>query len=198
MITTLILKARQNIPLSVMVVAALGLLALNPFFYLGWQSAGERQAEVEDREMIANLQLITAQSTYELSTLQAQRDDIQAGINGLTGSTAFPQEAPSTDLYTALSAVAGTSGRQVTLAAVQSSGESGSEEIGDSRYSKFVVDITLEGSLGNIQWFLDKMENSAFPTLRFDDVSLTKDEATSSWQGIVKLVILSGPLAEEA
>ena len=198
MITTLILKARQNIPLSVMVVAAIGLLALNPFFYMGWQSAGERQAGLADEEMIANLQLINAQTNYELSTLQAQRDDIQEGINGLTGSTAFPQEAPSTDLYTTLAAVAGTSGRQVTLSAVQSSGEAGAEEIGGSTYSRFVVDITLEGSLSNIQWFLDKMENGAFPTLRFDGVTLMKDEATSSWQGIVRLVILSGPLAQEA
>jgi Tfp pilus assembly protein PilO len=185
----LMVMARRNLGMTVLVVAGLGLLILNPFFYMGWQSAGAQNVDLEKREMVATLQLTNARATYEVSTLRNELNALQGEMNVLAGIPSFPGEAPSADLYTAVAREAGRSG--VTVTALESLEKTGSEEIGDGKYAKSEVNVSVAGSLSQVESFLANMENSEFPTLRFEDVNLTKIEGESTWEGDLKLVVLS-------
>jgi hypothetical protein len=98
-------------------------------------------------------------------------------------------ELPSADLYTAIAREAGYSG--VTVSSVDAAETPGTEEIGETMYSRSEVDLTLEGSLSQIRAFLSRMETGEFATLRFEDVNLTMVEETQTWEGQVTLVVLS-------
>ena len=179
--------ARRNVALTALMVVALSLLILNPFFYMGWQSANDRQAELEKEEMMANLQLMSAQANYDLNALRGERDELLAEIAVLSESTMIPEEFSSADVYETMAKEAKY---RVTLVSLSSVNEPSYETIGENTYEKYEINVIVAGSLTNIVAFLNAMETEEnYPSLRFQDLSVSKSEG-QDWEGDIKLVIL--------
>lgn len=190
-ISSLLTLARRNVGLTALVAAALFLVALNPFFYFGWQSAGDLQAELEKEEMVATVQLMQAQEKYGVASLQAELDGLERDIDDLAKSNRFPEEVPGADLYAAMANVAGWNG--VTLVSLSSVISPGTEAIGENAYNKAEINMSVAGVLSNIRSFLTSMEEGSYPSLRFQDVNLTKSESGQNWEGDLTVVVLSQP-----
>jgi len=190
-ISSLLTLARRNVGLTALVAAALFLVALNPFFYFGWQSAGDLQAELEKEEMVATVQLMQAQEKYGVASLQTELDGLERDIDNLAKSNRFPEEVPGADLYAAMASVAGWNG--VTLVSLSSVTSPGTETIGENAYNKAEINMSVAGVLSNIRSFLTSMEEGAYPSLRFQDVNLTKPEGGQNWEGDLTVVVLSQP-----
>jgi hypothetical protein len=179
--------ARRNVALTALMVFALSLLILNPFFYMGWQSANDRQAELEKEEMMANLQLMSAQANYDLNALRGERDGLLAEIAALVKSTMIPEAFSSADVYETMAQEAKY---RVTLVSLSSVNEPSYETIGENTYEKYEINVSVAGSLTNIVAFLNAMETEEkYPSLRFEDVTVSKSES-QDWEGDLKLVIL--------
>ena len=187
--STVVTLAKRNIALTLLVVAALGLLLLNPFFYFGWQSADGRVAELEREEMMANIQLMNAQAKYDLTGLREELQQVLSDIDDLSTSAVIPVEVSFANLDVALGSAASRHG--VLVAGLTCDGKVGAEDIGENTYQRFEIDITVTGSLRSINSFLESMEDSAYQSLKFDNVNLTKSEFGDMWQGEVTLVILT-------
>ncbi|MEE8471057.1 MAG: hypothetical protein V3S51_06990 [Dehalococcoidia bacterium] len=187
--SALIALAKRDIQLTVLAVVALGLVLMNPFLYLGWQSVDGLQVELEKEEMMANIQLMNAQSEYDADALQSRLYDLQRDIEELSGIVRLPEEAPSADLYDVLAKTAGWNG--VTLVSLSSVSRPGTETIGDNEYRKSQIDVRVAGALSNIRSFMTSMEEGAYASLEFEGVSLTLPEDSLDWEGALTLAILS-------
>lgn len=190
-ISALIALVKRDKRLTVLVAFALGLAVMNPFLFLGWQSVGEIQADLEKEELMANIQLMNAQSQYDMDTLQSQLYDLQRDIDELSQSPRLAEEAPSADLFDILAKNAGWNA--VTLVSLSSVVKPGIEKIGDNEYRKSEIDVKVEGQLSRITSFLTSMESGAYPSTRFEDISITNEEGGQNWQGALTLVVLSQP-----
>lgn len=178
---------RRNIALTVLIAVVVLFLIVNGFLYLGWQSAKDRQADLEGEEEIANLQLINAQSEYDLVSLRDEYRDLEDSPN-------FPSEVPSVELGVYLADAAAK--YSVALVGVMLESEAGSEVIGGKEYPKSEIDVSVTGSLTGINSFLRYIEEGPFPGLEIENVCFTLTEE-QGWEGSFTMVILSQPLTED-
>jgi hypothetical protein len=187
--TALLAVIKQNTQLTVLVVVALGMLILNPFFYLGYQSAEQQIEDLGQDEMMAGLQLANTQSSYDVENLEQQRDDLRDEIALLSQGDVFAETVPSAQLNSTLANVAGWNG--VSLLSLSSTIKPATEKIGDTTYQKTVVTVGVSGTLANLRAFLTAMEDGSTAGLRFEDVRLTATGQGSQWEGQLALSVLS-------
>ena len=185
----LVATARSNMPLTVLLGLALVLVIAGVMFLMGSRSAGERCDLLEQQEMTANIQLMTAQATYDVSALQLELNELETEIAGLKLGGKFPESAPMSSLSSAITNNAGWSG--VTLVSLSSPSKTGTEKIGGRVYSKTQVNMTVSGTLDGIQRFMASMEGGSFPTLVFEGVSLAELEGGGGWEGSLTLAVVT-------
>ena len=178
---------RRNIALTVLIAVVVLFLVVNGFLYFGWQSAKDRQADLERDEELANLQLINAQRDYDLGSLQDELRELENSPN-------FPSEVPSVELSVYLADAAAK--YSVTLVGVMLESDAGSEVIGGMEYPRSEFDISVTGSLTGINSFLRYLEEGPFPGLEIENVCFTLTEE-QGWEGGFTMVILSQPLTED-
>jgi Tfp pilus assembly protein PilO len=185
----LVATARNNLSLTIMIGLALVLVIVGVTFFMGWRSAGELCNQLEQQEMTANIQLMTAQSNYDVSALQQELNELQTEIAMLKLEGKFPESAPMSSLSSAIANNAGWSG--ITLVSLSSPSKTGTEKIAGHTYSKTQVNMTVSGTLEGIQRFMASMEGGSFPTLVFESVNLAELEGGGGWEGDLTLAVVT-------
>ena len=180
--------AQQNIATTVLIILAVILLAASYMFYTGGQVAADDLGDVQDDLKTVQIEYDQAVRTYDADKLKNERDGLLVDVASAKSKNKFPEEIDRDQLELDLANEA--TKRGVTLVSFSQS-SIGEEIIGGNTYNKTEIKITINGILNNTGLFLTSMEKGDFPTLKFQDVSSSKDDEGGKWTTTLTLVVLS-------
>lgn len=173
----------------ILVAVAVILVAVAGYFYPGRQSAKDNQSKLEKEVQVAEIRLIQAEQTADLTLQQQKLSDLQSQLSALIS---FPQQVSWTELANNL--VRSADSNSLQLISLTPKVGAGTEKIGGGEYPKSEYSLALQGDLNDINLFLYDLGRAPFPALKVSNLDLTSGK--NGWSAQLTLVILTQPKEE--
>jgi len=171
-ITDLIALIKRNARLVAIIAVIVVLVIVMFVFYSGSQSSADQQATVKRQLASARTNLTLAQSTYDLTKLQAELASLP------DYRSYFPPTFPSigTDLGNYITT--GATNYGITVVRQTPKGPVSTPTVGGTKYVENDTSVQITGGYTAMASFLSYLENGPFPSLSIKDASFTASGGT--------------------
>jgi type II secretory pathway pseudopilin PulG len=158
---------KKNARVVVLIAVAIVLVAVAFVFYSSSQSASDEKATVQTQLTAARTSLATAQSQYDVTKLQAQKDS-------LTSSPNFPATFPTVELSAYLAAAADKYAVEINVVSPKS--PASTQTIGGKKYFEYDTVVQVSGAYDAMDSFVNYLEHGQqgpFPSLSIKNATFT-------------------------
>ncbi|UCG82715.1 MAG: hypothetical protein JSW38_11100 [Dehalococcoidia bacterium] len=160
-------RITSNRRVAVIGVIMIALVVVAVIFFMQWQSAEDKKADVETDKKSAEIRWTNAIVEYDIDELQRQKDS-------LSSSAKFPENFPAAGLAIELANAAYWNSVSVEIS--QNPTKVSTESVGGINYDAYATEVSVTGSLSKIISFLDYIERGDYSSIRVQDVEFKGTE----------------------